>query len=455
MMLAAPAYRQQLIEATRDSRADVRLGALLALQKSGFEQPETMLRRMLSDPDVQIRQRALIWAGQGGMFVLKPYIDRALSAGEVTNELFETYLETVVHLMPEYIQAYHARSEPYAKSIERSLPSGFVVSFIRDRSRSPNLRALAIRHLDEPKEQTELLLSILNKEKDQPLRLEVLRTLANIPGEDIAQYVLKIASATNEAPLVRAWALLALTRQPVDVSASVIPLLQDREMDVKIEAARYLRTRLAGEKVKETLRQTYDSLNKGQEEPLREQIALALSTGNHTENTLYSRPASLGEWQKALAQGGEPQRGLRVLYAVQSMCAMCHKVEGTGGELGPDLTNASLSKTRAQLIKSILQPSEEISPEYQGWYVRLKNGEEYQGRQIDVGTNEIELFTQARGFVSFDNKDVEDYGMSEKSLMPDGLENQLTVSDLRDLIAFLEKGKDAVTKGKGVAQIKK
>jgi putative membrane-bound dehydrogenase-like protein len=453
IMLAAPTYYPQLIEATRDNRADVRLGALLALQKSGFGQPETLLRRMLSDPDVQIRQRALIWAGQGGMFALKPYIDRALSAGEVTTELFETYLETVVHLMPEYIQAYHARSQPYAKSIERSLPSGFIVSFIRDKSRSPGLRALAIRHLEKPGEQTELLLSILTKEKSQLLRLEVLRALANIPGEDIAQYVIKVASSSNEVPQVRAWALLALTRQPVDVSASVIPLLQDPEMDVKIEAARYLRTRLAGEKVKETLRQTYDSLNKGQEEPLREQIALALLTGNTTENASYNRPASPDEWQKTLAQGGEPQRGLRVLYAVQSMCTMCHKVEGTGGNLGPDLTNAGLSKTRTQLIQSILKPSEEISPEYQGWYVRLKNGEEYQGRQIDVGTNAIELFTQARGFVSFDNKDVEDYGMSEKSLMPDGLENQLTVSDLRDLIAFLEKGKEAVPKR--VAQIKK
>jgi putative heme-binding domain-containing protein len=237
------------------------------------------------------------------------------------------------------------------------------------------------------------------------------------------------------------------------MSAGVLPLLQDHSLDVQIEAARYLRTRVAGEGIKEAFRQSYDSLDKVKQEPLREQIALALSAAN-TASTLSKRPASPEEWQQALAKGGEPARGLRVLYAVQSMCSMCHKINGAGGELGPELTNSGQSKTRTQLIQSILQPSEKISPEYQGWYVRLKNGEEYQGKQIDIGGGSIELFTQARGFVTFDKKEVEDYGMSEKSLMPDGLESQLTVSDLRDILAFLESKKEKSPKVKAVAQIK-
>jgi hypothetical protein len=78
----------------------------------------------------------------------------------------------------------------------------------------------------------------------------------------------------------------------------------------------------------------------------------------------------------------------------------------------------------------------------------------YQGRQIDVGDRGIELYTQGRGFVTFDKKDIEDYGMSEKSLMPEGLENQLTVSDLRDLIAFLEEGISAGTGKKELTRVK-
>jgi putative heme-binding domain-containing protein len=128
-----------------------------------------------------------------------------------------------------------------------------------------------------------------------------------------------------------------------------------------------------------------------------------------------------------------------VFYSVQAACSACHAVAGRGGDLGPDLTNVGRSKTRAQLVHAILAPSREISPEYQGWYVKLKDGREHQGRQIDVGDGEIELFTQGAGFVRFDKKDIADYGMLRQSLMPPGLEAGLSVEDLRDLIAFCRR----------------
>ncbi len=53
----------------------------------------------------------------------------------------------------------------------------------------------------------------------------------------------------------------------------------------------------------------------------------------------------------------------------------------------------------------------------------------------------MELYTHAGGSKEFAKKDVADYGQIEKSLMPDGLQNQLSTSDMRDLIAFLEAKK--------------
>jgi putative membrane-bound dehydrogenase-like protein len=451
-VLSGPEFRQQAIEATRSLQADVRLGAMIALQRSGYQEAGPIVQRLLADKDVRIRQRALIWVGQAGMADLRLQLDRALSAGPATAALFETYLETMSHLQPEFIRAYHSRSEAYAKAIKRDLPPGFLESFIRNKSRAARLRSLAIRYLDKPGEQTDLLVSILNNEMDEQLRLEVLRSLANIPGEDIAGHLVKLASARSEPESVRAWALLALTRQPTDVSASVIPLLQDLDTDIRIEAARYLRTRLSSQGVKEAFQQLYGSISE-QEQPLKEQLIMALADSPGANN-LSNRPSSVEEWQEALAGGGEAGRGFRVMYSVQSMCSMCHAVEGRGGDLGPELTNTGQSKTRNELLHSILRPSGEVSPEYQGWFIRLKSGEVYQGRQIDIGGKGIELYTQGRGFVEFDKKEVEDYGMSEKSLMPDGLENQLTLSDLRDLIAFLESGGHFSSGTKELAQKK-
>jgi putative heme-binding domain-containing protein len=108
-------------------------------------------------------------------------------------------------------------------------------------------------------------------------------------------------------------------------------------------------------------------------------------------------------------------------------------------DLGPDLTNVGRSKTRAAILDSILRPSDEISPEYQGWYVRTADGQIHTGRQIDVGNRgTAELYVQSGEFITLEG--IEEYGPMPRSLMPDGLETNLTVDDMRDLVAFLVIG---------------
>ncbi|CAN5895510.1 c-type cytochrome [soil metagenome] len=446
MVLARPAFQQQAVEATQDPEAEVRLGALVALHRSAYGPAEPLLRRLLADPDERVRQRALVWIGREGLTKLKPALDQALTSGPVSPALFETYLETVAHLSPDYIKAYRSKSESYAKAIKRPLPPRFVETFVRDSSRPAALRALAVRHLKAPGEHAVLLTSLLAQDQDLQLRLEAVRTLAAVPTKEGADQLVRMATETANPVQVRAEALLALARQPGDASAQVIPLLQDPEPDVQVEAARYLRGKLSGENLRQAFQPRLARGQNEQGEPLRQQFALALSPAEPGKQPV-GRPASVEEWEEALATGGNAERGRRVFFSVQSACSSCHLLEGRGGDLGPDLTNVGRSKTRNQLVRSVLRPSEDISPEYQGWYIRLKNGEMHQGRQIDVGGKEIELYTPSAGFVSFAKQDIQDYGMIQSSLMPAGLEARLTLSDMQDLIAFLE-GKSAAGAGK-------
>ncbi|WP_237143996.1 HEAT repeat domain-containing protein [Pontibacter pamirensis] len=439
-VLTRPAYQQQVLEATASPDPDVRLGAMIALHRSGQQDVEPIVKRLLSDPDVRVRQRALLWVGQEGMTALRPDINRALAINPVSPDLFETYLETVKHLSSAFIQSYRNKTEPYAKSIKRPLPDQFIQNFISDKSRPPELRAMAIRHLEKPAEQVRLLTSLLAAGNDAQLRLEAVRALASVPNEEGAERLLQLALTPSNPTTIRAEALLSLTRQPVDLSAKVVPLLQDAEPDVQIEAARYLRARLSSEEFRQALQSNFKASIEVKEEPLQQQFALALSPSN-AKAPLPARPSSLQEWEHELAAGGNPQRGRRVFYSQQSACASCHAVQGRGGDLGPDLTNVGLSKSRSQLVSSILRPSEEVTPEYQGWFIKLKDGKVHQGRQIDIGGNSIKLYTHTAGFVSFPKKEILDYGMIKSSLMPEGLEARLTVSDLRDLISFLEAKK--------------
>ncbi|HEX8531389.1 MAG TPA: PVC-type heme-binding CxxCH protein, partial [Cytophagales bacterium] len=189
--LARPAYYPQLEQATGHSDPAVRLGAALALQRAGYTPAEPVVGRLLADPAGAVRQRALQWAGQSGLTFLRGQLDAALTAGPVTPALFETYLETVSHLEPAHAEAYRRRSAPYAKSIARPLPSRFIESFVADRSRPAPLRALALRHLPNPGSHQALLFALL-AERDPGLRRQTVRTLADLPHEKVAGWLLDL-----------------------------------------------------------------------------------------------------------------------------------------------------------------------------------------------------------------------------------------------------------------------
>ncbi len=436
-VLARPVFHPQVIGAIKDPEPDVRLGAMLALQKGKYAEAIPILRRLLRDPDQRIRQQALRWIGQEGLSDLRADVDQALAVGTATPALFETYLETIAHLSPDFISAYHHQTERYAKSIKRSLPEHFVETFVQDSKRPAALRALAVRYLPNPAGQMQVLTALTQQEHDPQLRVEAIRTLATVPDEAVAAQLLKVVTGTTVPVQVRAEALLALTRQPVDYTASVLALLDDPQQDIQIEVVRYLRGYATNPKVQQALKRKYTTLRKQNNSPVAEMIGLTLTSAAAPS----ARPVTAKVWQVALQQGGNPERGRRVFYSLQAVCSSCHAIQGRGGDLGPKLSNVGKSKTRQQLVQAIINPSEEISPEWQGWYIRLHNGEVHQGRQIDVGDKEIELYTQAAGFRSFSKKDVAEYGMNQTSLMPEGLENQLTVSELLDLLAFLESEK--------------
>ena len=433
--LSQPVFRQKVIEATGHANPAIRVGALLALQHSGYQPDPELMQKFLSDADEDVRQRALMWVGQAGMVGLASSLEKALSSGSASPALLDTYLETVRHLQPEFIHAYRTQKETYAKSIPRSLPTRFTENFVKNSSRPDAIRAMAIKIIEHPAQELEILLPLLSNDKAPILQLEAVRSLATIADSAVADRLLALAFRQTATPPNRSEALLALTRQPLDVSARVLALLNDPAPDVQLEAARYLRGYAAVPVVRKALHTKHQA--KGTAPAIKEQIALA--TGE--KNTAPPRPSSYEDWEKVLEKPGDPVRGRRVFYASQALCSSCHAVQGRGGDLGPDLSNVGQSKSHAQLVRSILRPSAEITPEWQGWYVQLNNGNYYQGRQIDVGEKSIELYTQATGFQNFPKKDIKDYGMIKNSLMPDGLENQLTVSDLRDLMTFLKSEK--------------
>lgn len=431
--LADERNRSTLVAAAKHLDPSVRVGSLLAMQRGGYRPEASVLRALLNDDDQSVRKQALIFVGEEGYQELRPYLDECMNSTDVSGELFKTYLETVRHLQPGFISAYTHQSEPHAKSIRRSLPPGFLTNLIREPGNSPSLRALALLQLEEPEEHPQLLVSLLAQENDAILRREVVFTLASVNAQIVAEELFKTARDRSQESNLRADAIASLSWQPYDYSPEISRLLVDSSVDVQVEAARYIRLKSSSEKAR-----GYFAAITDRGLPVNGALKEQVSLNGARRAKINPVPPSIDESQSSVHRGGDPERGRRVFYAPQTMCSACHAVNGRGGDLGPDLSKVALSKTRQQLLVAILDPSREISPEYQGWFIRQSNGETVQGRQIDIGESAIDLYTYTSGFQSYNKKDVVGYGMTTSSLMPAGLEDHLTESDLRDLLAFLE-----------------
>jgi putative membrane-bound dehydrogenase-like protein len=434
-VLSRPEYRDQVVAATEAREAQVRLGALLALHRGGHRNAEPIARRLLTDSDLLVRRMALIWIGSAGIAALEPDLEAAILTTPPSPELFEVYLATLQQLSPEFRRAYAAEAEPYASQLKRLLRPRFVESFVSDEARPPALRAIAIAHLENLPTLVPLLVHLAGAGGPTGVRREAVRSLGQVQDARAAEALLAIARSEREPHALRADALLALGAQPGSAADDAIALLDDPAPDVRLEAARYLRSAELSTAARVAVAHKAAGLSGADAAAVNAQLVLAI--GSSPPGT---RPSTIEEWLAAIGSGtGSADRGRRVFFSSQSACSSCHRAERRGGDLDPDLTNVGRSKTRAQIVEAILRPSAEISPEYQGWFIRTKTGELHTGRQIDVGDRgRAELYVLSGQFITVEG--IAEYGPMPQSLMPDGLESTLTIEDMRDLVAYLEAG---------------
>jgi putative heme-binding domain-containing protein len=428
-----PAFRDRIVGLLADPEARLRLGALLTLRRASFEPDEDLLKRLLADVDPQIRRMALIWTGESGRTGLRDDLGLSLSAGDVTAALLDTYLETLRHLEPAFVEGVANRINR-AHLPPRPRYTNVKAKLLADDSTPTPTRTAILRFLDQPESFLDMVAPLTRNDRSPALRLEAVRTLARIASPDAAQHLLRLANDRTNPSKLRAEAVFGLAIQSEDVTDSLTKLLEDPDAAVRIEAARALRSKsLAGPNL-DKVRRLYARLPDADDPAFAQQLARVVSVPRSDAE----RPQSVNTWLAALDQRpGNPETGRRVFFSPQAQCVACHVIDNLGGIIGPNLTNIGAAKTREQLVRAIIEPSAEIAPDWQGWYVKTSDGQVHYGRQIDVkGETAVELMNLAGEFDRFTN--AESWGVSETSLMPAGLENNLTRQDFADLIAYLE-----------------
>ncbi len=146
----------------------------------------------------------------------------------------------------------------------------------------------------------------------------------------------------------------------------------------------------------------------------------------------------LAPYRDAL-EGGDATRGEALFRErISLQCVRCHKVNGDGGNVGPDISKVAASKSRVEILESIVLPNKEIAKGYETIIADLDSGKTVSGILLKKSKEELTLRTTEDETLTIPVGSIEDIRKG-KSSMPENLIDQLSSFDLRDLIEYLSQ----------------
>ena len=140
--------------------------------------------------------------------------------------------------------------------------------------------------------------------------------------------------------------------------------------------------------------------------------------------------------------GGNEAAGA-ALVAGKGMCLTCHRVQGKGSRLGPDLTDIGTLRTLDQLMTSLLDPDAEILPENRFYRVVARDGAATSGRLLNLDSFQVLMLDDKEQLRSFQKSELREHGFVKTSKMP-SYRDRFSRQELADVIAYLSTLKGVV-----------
>jgi putative heme-binding domain-containing protein len=135
---------------------------------------------------------------------------------------------------------------------------------------------------------------------------------------------------------------------------------------------------------------------------------------------------------------GDARRG-RAIFAAESVvnCKSCHRLEGVGVEIGPDLSKIGAKYPLSELLQQILEPSRSVDPKYTVYRLETNSGLVHSGLLVERTEKAIVLREAQNAAIRIAVSDVAMLSPEKQSLMPDLLLRSLTAQQAADLLAYL------------------
>lgn len=292
-----------------------------------------------------------------------------------------------------------------------------LIGFIGDANRTQVERVAAVKAIRvlNDKRAVDPLKALFAGQHPAALKAEALRALA----------ALDIASARTAAEKALDQADPALLTEAVAVLAATKP-------GTKLIAERYLAKKLP----RDFFPQVNDALNKFPDDAALAKLRADVLRGGLL---LSLEPSQVDKIRAEVSKKGNASKGKELYLNTKLLaCASCHRMEGVGGAVGPDLTRLWDTMTVEKILEAIVDPSKEIKEGFQTYRLTTTDTKVYTGLKVKEDAKEVVIRDATGRDYRVAKDDVEALAPSKLSLMPDNVVSQITYEQFIDLLAFLK-----------------
>jgi len=134
---------------------------------------------------------------------------------------------------------------------------------------------------------------------------------------------------------------------------------------------------------------------------------------------------------------GDIRRGQAVFNSKKAACASCHAIGYLGGRLGPDMTRIGQTRSDRDLLEAIVFPSASFVRSFEPVQVTTQDGRSFSGLLLKDAPDEVVLVKSPTEEYRINRDDIDEMLPGTVSIMPQGLDQQLSLRELSDLVAFL------------------
>jgi len=271
-------------------------------------------------------------------------------------------------------------------------------------------------------------------------RLEAIGLLAFGPKTEAANALLPLVNSLQPKSIQTA-TLTSLDRvSPEGLSSAILagwssftPAIREKVVDVLLKRP---------ERTSDLLRAMEQGIVQRRDLSLMQAVALrrhsdaklqrrAIKVIGSATNT--NRDEAVRRFRPALALRGDFKHG-KVLF--EQRCQSCHRLGNDGFAVGPDLAGIR-NGGKEKLLANIIDPNREVPPNYFGYVVETKDGENLAGLIVNETAGSVTV-RQPQGIdVIVARAQIATMKASTLSLMPEGLEEGLNSQDLADLMDFI------------------